>query len=52
MEKELVLALLLRKYKKDFKEDVPDTFKFLSIDEKIDLLKKSLNEHINIKELI
>lgn len=52
MEKALVVALLLRKYKKDLKEDVPEPFKLLSIDEKITLLKKALKEHISIKELI
>ena len=52
MEKTLVVGILINKYKKEFKEDVPEQFKLLSIDEKLLLLKKALEKHINMIDLL
>ena len=52
MEKTLVVGILINKYKKEFKEDVPEQFKLLSLYEKITLLKKSLEPHINMIDLL
>jgi len=53
MEKELVVALLLSKYKNDNPEDIiPEIFNILQLEEKIKILDKALNEKCKISELI
>ena len=53
MEQELVVALLLSKYKKNNpNEEIPKSFNLLSVEEKIQLLKKALKEKIKLDKLI
>lgn len=53
MEQELVVALLLVKYKKkNSNVEVPKSFDLLPIEDKIMLLKKALKEKITLDKLV
>ena len=53
MEQELVVALLLVKYKKENPNvEIPKSFDLLPIEDKIMLLKKALKEKVKLDKLI